>query len=324
MERVIVNVEENDAGGRLDKVLAAHAPSLSRARVQALLAKGHVADDAGALVSDASRKVRTGDAFVITIPPAVDADPVPQDIALDIRYEDDHLLVLNKPVGLVVHPAAGNHDGTLVNALLAHCGESLSGIGGVKRPGIVHRLDKETSGLMVVAKTDAAHQGLAAQLADRSLKRVYHAIVWGVPNPSKGRIETGIGRDKKNRKKMAVVSGGKNAITDYETAETFGLLAARVVCRLQTGRTHQIRVHMGHSGHHLVGDSVYGKSTARRFLKLQKAPPDVADTMLSFPRQALHAAEIAFLHPVTGKKISVAADCPEDMISLLEMLRGSI
>jgi 23S rRNA pseudouridine1911/1915/1917 synthase len=321
METLTIKAAEGDAGQRLDKVLALHAPGLSRARLQALIDGGHVTSG-GKPVTQASKKVKAGEAYAVTIPPAEEAEPVAQDIALDIVYEDKDLLVINKAAGMVVHPAAGNHDGTLVNALLAHCGSSLSGIGGVKRPGIVHRLDKETSGLMVVAKNDAAHHGLSEQLSSRTLKRVYQAIVWGVPSPRKGRIETNIGRSKTNRQKMAVLaSGGKEAVTDYAVLENFALTASLVECRLQTGRTHQIRVHMAHIKHWLVGDPVYGRSAVRKFLNLQKTDEKTAAALLSFPRQALHAARLEFIHPIGKNKVSLAAELPEDMKKLLAVLK---
>jgi 23S rRNA pseudouridine1911/1915/1917 synthase len=320
MQTITVTVDEETHGQRLDKVLAAHAEGLSRARVQALMDEGKVTRN-GAVFDDASYKVRLDETYVISVPPAVDATPEAQEIPLDIVYEDEDLLVLNKSPDMVVHPGAGNHDGTLVNALLAHCGDTLSGIGGVRRPGIVHRLDKETSGLMVVAKNDAAHQGLSAQLSSRTLKRVYHAVVWGMPQPAAGRIETQIGRHGTNRKKMAVLeAGGREAITDYRTLETFGLVASRVECRLQTGRTHQIRVHMAHQQNWLVGDPVYGKPAAARYVKLHKVPEKAAAALLDFPRQALHAAQLEFIHPLRHNKVSLAAPLPADMAELLAAL----
>jgi 23S rRNA pseudouridine1911/1915/1917 synthase len=322
MNTFTVHTTENDLGQRLDKVLAAHAPDLSRARIQALIDAEHVVSD-GKPVTTASRKVKTGEVYLITVPPVIEATPKAQQIALDIAYEDDDLLVINKAAGMVVHPAAGNHDGTLVNALLAHCGASLSGIGGVARPGIVHRLDKETSGLMVVAKNDAAHHGLSTQLSTRTLKRVYQAIVWGLPSPAKGRVETRIGRSKTNRQKMAVLAGGgKEAVTDYAVLDHFGRIASLVECRLHTGRTHQIRVHMAHLQHWLVGDPVYGRPSAKKFLTLQKADDKTATALLTFPRQALHAAEIEFIHPIRKNKVSLTAALPEDMKKLLATLKN--
>ena len=285
-----------------------------------MLAGGHVLR-ADKPFDDSSYKVKEGEVFYITIPPAIEATPQPQKINLDIVYEDKDLLVLNKAPDMVVHPAAGNHDGTLVNALLAYCGDQLSGIGGVKRPGIVHRLDKETSGLMVVAKNDAAHQGLSRQLAERTLKRTYQAIVWGLVSPASGRIETQIGRSPSNRKKMAVLEGGgKTAVTDYKKLDSFGLTASLVECKLHTGRTHQIRVHMAHLKHWLVGDPVYGRPAAQKFLRLNKADPDLAAALLQFPRQALHAAALEFIHPISETRVSLTCPLPEDMQGLLHVL----
>jgi 23S rRNA pseudouridine1911/1915/1917 synthase len=321
METITVKVSDAQDGQRLDKVLAAGAGGLSRARLQALIEAGHVTGTGGP-VTDSSRKTKAGEVFDITVPHAIEAVPVAQAIPLDIVYEDSDLVVINKPADLVVHPAAGNHDGTLVNALLAHCGDALSGIGGVKRPGIVHRLDKETTGLMVVAKNDAAHHGLSAQLSTRALTRVYHAIVWGVPAPVEGRIETQIGRHKTNRKKMAVLDGGgKEAVTDYRILETFGLWGALVECRLKTGRTHQIRVHMAHIGHPLVGDPLYGKASPAKFAKQMKIPPTAAAALAAFTRQALHAAQLEFIHPISENRISLQAELPPDMKNLLQTLR---
>jgi len=315
----IVTAKE-DKGQRLDKVLAAHLSEFSRARLQALITGGHVLR-ADKVFDDSSYRVKEDETFYITIPPAIEATPQPQEIKLDIVYEDKDLLVINKAPDMVVHPAAGNHDGTLVNALLAYCGDQLSGIGGVKRPGIVHRLDKETSGLMVVAKNDKAHHGLSEQLAGRTLKRTYQAIVWGMVSPPAGHIETQIGRSPTNRKKMAVLNGGgKVAITDYQKLEGFGLIASLVECRLQTGRTHQIRVHMAHLKHWLVGDPVYGRPAVQKFLKLNKIDPDLALALLTFPRQALHAAALEFIHPISETKVSLTCKLPEDMQGLLKVL----
>lgn len=321
MERLEVKAANEDQGQRLDKVLTRHAPQFSRARLQSLIEAGHVTAG-GKPMTGASQRVKAGDVFIVTVPPAQEAEPEPQDIALDIVYEDKDLLVINKAPGMVVHPAAGNWDGTLVNALLGHCGTELSGIGGVKRPGIVHRLDKETSGLMVVAKNDAAHKGLSEQLSSRSLTRVYEAIVWGNVTPATGRIETNIGRSRANRQKMAVQEdGGKEAVTDYRLLESFGLVASLVECRLQTGRTHQIRVHMAHIKHWLVGDPVYGRGTITRFLKLHKVPEKTAEALKEFPRQALHAARLEFVHPIRQNKLKFAAEAPDDMKNLLRQLR---
>ena len=321
METITVKVLDQDGGQRLDKTLAGHIADMSRARLQGLIEGGHVSQNS-APVTDSSRKVKAGEEFTIVIPPPVAADPVAQDIALDIVYEDDDLIVINKAPDMVVHPAAGNPDGTLVNALLAHCGDNLSGIGGGKRPGIVHRLDKETSGLMVAAKNDKAHQGLSEQLSTRTLKRVYQAVVWSLPSPARGIVETQIGRSRSNRKKMAVLeTGGKEAITEYQTLEAFGILAGLVECRLQTGRTHQIRVHMAHIGYPLVGDPVYGKSSPTRFLRQHKVGDALSRAMLDFPRQALHAAQLEFIHPISENRISLRADLPADMQGLIAALR---
>lgn len=323
MERFTVQSLETDRGQRLDKVLTAHLPQFSRARLQALIEQGMVALN-GVTVSGGSLKLKGGEVFTVDVPPAIDATPQAQDIPLDIVYEDDDLLVINKSPDMVVHPAVGNHDGTLVNALLAHCGETLSGIGGVKRPGIVHRLDKETSGLMVVAKNDAAHQGLSAQLSSRTLKRVYHAVVWGSLSPTSGRIETQIGRSPTNRQKMAVLeTGGREAVTDYTQLENFGLVAALAECRLQTGRTHQIRVHMAHIQNWLVGDPVYGKPAIGKYMRLHKVPEDTAQALSGFPRQALHAAQLEFIHPIGKNKVSLKAPPPRDMQQLLHTLRAA-
>jgi 23S rRNA pseudouridine1911/1915/1917 synthase len=310
------------AGQRLDRFLAGALPDLSRMRLKTLIQSGQVSLN-GETITEPSYRVKPGESFTVTVPPAVDATPQAQDIALQIVYEDDALIVVDKPAGLVVHPAPGNPDRTLVNALLAHCGDSLSGIGGVRRPGIVHRLDKDTSGLMVVAKTDAAHAALAAQLADRSLKRTYHAVVWGAPSPRSGTVDRPIGRDPRNRKRMAVVSrGGKEARTHYKVLEAFGPaaepIAALVECRLETGRTHQIRVHMAALGHPLIGDPLYGRARRGRTSRLD---PETRDAVAGFDRQALHATALSFRHPTSGKMLNFQAPPPPDMKALLGTLR---
>ena len=301
------------APARLDKALA-DATELSRARVQALIAEGAVVVS-GELASSTSAKVASGATFAITQPPAIEPEAKPQDIALEVAFEDEHLIVVNKPAGMVVHPAAGNQDGTLVNALLHHCGGSLSGIGGVARPGIVHRIDKDTSGLLVVAKSDAAHEGLAAQFAAHTVHRRYLAVCGGHPSPTNGTIEGRIGRSDSNRKKMAVLekksSRGKHAITHYTLLDRLAHCAL-IECRLETGRTHQVRVHCASIGHSLLGDPLYG--TAPKPLK-----PLL--TQLSFARQALHAAELGFNHPVTGEKAHFEATLPPDMRELIDELR---
>ena len=302
-------IDESQAGKRMDAALAASLPELSRTRIQSLLEAGAISGP----YLNASRKVQMGEAFVIDIPPVVEAIPRGEDLPLTIVYEDSDMLVIDKAAGMTVHPAPGNMEHTLVNALISHCGDSLSGIGGVRRPGIVHRLDKETSGLMVAAKNDAAHAALSAQLADRSLSRLYLAAVWGRPAPAAGRIEQPLARSPRDHKKMAVVGGGKPSITDYSTVRNLGLTAALMSCKLHSGRTHQIRVHMAHIGHPVIGDPLYGK---RLTASLRKAAPQAA----AFPRQALHAAEIGFIHPRTGEAMRFASGLPTDMQKLLDSL----
>jgi 23S rRNA pseudouridine1911/1915/1917 synthase len=304
-----VAVPPDRAGERLDRVLAAALGDLSRSRLKALIEGGRVSAD-GRTVMDPAERVKPGCVYQVIVPLPVPCDPVPQAIALSIVYEDELLLVLDKPPGLVVHPAAGNPDGTLVNALLAHCAGRLSGIGGVVRPGIVHRLDKDTSGLMVVAKTDAAHAALSAQFADRSLSRDYLAVVRGVPHPAGGVIDAPIGRDPLHRKRMAVVArGGRSAVTRYRVLSASGGTAALVECRLETGRTHQIRVHLAARGHPVVGDALYGRAGAG-------APR----AMRTFPRQALHAARLRFVHPAREETMLFERDPPADMRELIAEL----
>ncbi len=297
---------------RLDKALA-DATDLSRARVQALIAQG-VVEVAGVLATSPSAKVAGGTPFRIRVPAPAPAQAAPQDIALDIAFEDEHLIVVNKPAGMVVHPAAGNRDGTLVNALLHHCRGQLSGIGGVARPGIVHRIDKDTSGLLVVAKSDAAHEGLAAQFAAHTVHRRYIAVCGGHPLPASGTIDERIGRSDANRKKMAVLdknsSRGKHAVTHYTVRQRL-VDAAVIECRLETGRTHQVRVHCASIGHALLGDQLYGK-TPKSLKPLL--------SQLGFARQALHATELGFLHPLTGQHVSYCATVPRDMQELIDEL----
>ena len=295
---------------RLDKVLA-DVSGLSRERVKALLLEGRITI-AGVVASQPSAKIQPGTTFEIAVPRAIPAEAEAQDIPLAIVFEDEHLVVVDKPPGLVVHPAAGNLDGTLVNALLHHCRGQLSGIGGVARPGIVHRIDKDTSGLLVVAKTDVAHEGLARQFADHSILRSYRAVVSGTPRKSAGRVEGAIGRSSANRKKMALVEDGrgKHAVTHYKVLEPLKS-AALVECRLETGRTHQVRVHMSSIGHPLLGDPVYGHTPA-------SLRPVLAD--LEFRRQALHAAELGFVHPVYLETVRFVSPIPADMAALIERL----
>lgn len=305
------------AGQRLDKALAALFGDLSRARLQALVQAGHVTRD-GVPVTTASIKVAVGDRVQVTLPPPVAAAPQPEAIPLSIVFEDPHLLVVDKPAGMVVHPAAGHTGGTLVNALLHHCRGGLSGIGGVLRPGIVHRLDKETSGLIVVAKSDAAHAGLAAQFADRSLSRTYCALSRGIPTPATGTIDAPIGRHPADRQRMAVrASGGKPAITHYRVEEPFRAVpAARLTCTLETGRTHQIRVHLAALGFPLIGDPVYGPRPGR----LNQGPVDRVATTLG--RQALHAMRLACRHPISGRMVEFDSPMPRDLSDAIEILRG--
>ncbi len=303
---------------RLDKALAEACADLSRSRLKALILAGDVARN-GKIVTDPSAKVVSNDEITITLPPPIPAEPIAQDIPLEIVFEDEHLLVLNKPAGLVVHPAPGNPDGTLVNALIAHCGDSLKGIGGVARPGIVHRLDKDTSGLLVVAKTAKTHEELSRAFAAHDIIRAYLALVRGKPRPHKGRIEGNIGRSRSNRKKMAVLaSGGRHAVTYYEVKRSYGLedspMASLVECRLETGRTHQIRVHMAHMGHPVVGDPAYGRG-----MRL-KGGRDVPEVLKGFARQALHARELGFTHPVTGEELHFTAEPPADFAALTRAL----
>ena len=296
-------------GGRLDRFLAGCFPDLSRSRLKDIILGGGVTVGAE-VIRDPARKLATGDVCTLVVPTPSPAAPVPQAIPLDIVFEDDALIVIDKPVGLVVHPGAGNEDGTLVNALLAHCGASLSGIGGVLRPGIVHRLDKDTSGLIVAAKTDRAHAGLAAQFADRRLSRTYLAVVRGVPMPATGRIDGAIGRHPRHRQRMAVVGrGGRPAATRYAVDRSFGRTAALVSCMLETGRTHQIRVHMASIGHPVVGDPLYGRPPA--------GTDPVAVRLRGFPRQALHAARLALRHPISGEALVFERPVPADMAGLI-------
>lgn len=303
------------SGARLDKALA-EASGLSRARVQALIEEGRVAV-AGRPATSASLKVAAGTPFRIDIPPAAPAEAAPEDIPLAIAFEDEHLIVVDKPAGLVVHPAAGNLSGTLVNALLHHCRGKLSGIGGVARPGIVHRIDKDTSGLLVVAKTDAAHEGLAAQFAAHSVHRRYIAVVAGHPSPPEGTIDARIGRSDADRKKMTVLpnnsSRGKSAITRYKVVHRLES-SAQIECRLETGRTHQVRVHCASIGHPLLGDPAYGRTPKPLRPVLER---------LGFARQALHAAELGFRHPVTGQMVQFRSNLPQDMMELIDQLTRS-
>ncbi|MCX9147843.1 RluA family pseudouridine synthase [Erythrobacter sp. WG] len=304
-----------EAPARLDKALA-EATGLSRARVQGLIEDGRV-EIAGRPATSPSAKVAAGTAFAVHVPPAAPAAAGPEAIPLVIAFEDAHLVVVDKPAGLVVHPAAGNLTGTLVNALLHHCRGQLSGINGVARPGIVHRIDKDTSGLLVVAKTDAAHEGLAAQFAAHTVHRRYLAVCAGHPSPAQGTIDARLGRSDGDRKKMTVLpnnsSRGKSAITHYRTLERLDGSAV-IECRLETGRTHQVRVHCASIGHPLLGDPAYGRTPKSLRPVLER---------LGFARQALHAAQLGFVHPVSGENVLFRSDCPQDMATLIDQLRHS-
>ena len=331
------SVEPEDDGARLDKWLAARS-ELSRSRLQALIAEGAVSRD-GVAVTSPTRKVREGETFELALPPPVDATPQAEDIPLDIVHEDESLLVVNKPAGMTVHPAPGSRSSTLVNALLHHCTD-LSGIGGVMRPGIVHRIDKDTSGLLVVAKSDRAHGKLSKQFAKHTVHRRYECFTRATPKPRSGRAVSRIGRSPHDRKKMAVVRGtwnapetteqGRVAITNYETLATYGQLPgaalgtgrfSKVECRLETGRTHQIRVHLAHLGCPLLGDPLYGRGRAWR-ASSHPAEVAVAAYLSEFKRQALHAREIGFIHPDSGEEVRFSAEMPSDMRELGALLEA--
>lgn len=323
-----LTVDAADAGNRLDAVLAAHIDALSRNRIQSLIKSGDVTVG-GAKIVEPKFRVNEGDALALSLPEPEDPEPKGENIPIAVVFEDEHLIVINKPAGLVVHPGAGNWTGTLVNALIYHCGDSLSGIGGVKRPGIVHRIDKDTSGLLVVAKTDQAHQGLAAQFADHGrtgpLERAYSALVWGAPSNLKGTIDANLARSQTNRQKMAVVkTSGRHAITHWQVKERFGVadepaLASLMECRLETGRTHQIRVHMAHIGHPLIGDDDYGSGFKTKINRLKDPLKTVVG---SFDRQALHAGLLAFEHPANGNTLRFESPYPADFANLLLSLQN--
>jgi 23S rRNA pseudouridine1911/1915/1917 synthase len=321
--KLVVAAEE--AGERLDRVLAQRVAELSRSRHKALILAGRVAID-GATIRDPGHRVNAGAAIVLDLPPPANAALAPESIALNIVFEDDELIVIDKPAGLVVHPAAGNWSGTLANALLAHCGESLAGVGGVKRPGIVHRLDKDTSGLLVVAKTDRAHRALSRQFADhgrgKALRRGYLAFVWDVPERPRGTIDKPIGRHPRSREKMAVRAGGRAAVTHWEVLERYrgrdgAPVASLLACRIETGRTHQIRVHLASSGHPLLGDEVYGggfKTKANQLGEEGRA------ALAALGRQALHAYLLAVEHPSQGTNLEFRSELPDDLLRLRRSL----
>lgn len=304
-------------GQRLDRFLADAIGTLSRSRVKTLIEQGHARRD-GEVLSEPSEPVRPGAIYELALPPPAPASPQPQAIPFPILHEDADLIVLDKPAGMVVHPAPGNEDGTLVNALLAHCGEQFTGIGDERRPGIVHRLDKGTSGIMVVAKTQLANNVLTAAFAERDLDRAYLALVWGLPSPLAGDIEGDIGRDRRDRKRMAVVTrNGKPALTRYRVLRAWGTAVSLLECRLATGRTHQIRVHLASRGHPVVGDPLY----LRRIPAVARSVPEpTRHQLLDFPRQALHATRLGFAHPRTDMVLSFSSQPPEDMGEILTSL----
>jgi len=314
----VVTAGPDAAGGRLDRLLAAALPQLSRSRLKALIEAGQVHCDGKAVTSPAA-KVKDGQTFAIIVPEVKPVALAAQAIPLEILYEDSDLIVLDKPAGLVVHPAAGNPDGTLVNALIAHCGPGLTGIGGERRPGIVHRLDKGTSGVMVAAKTQAAHAGLVELFAARDIERSYLALVWGRPDPVQGTLTGNIGRSPRNRKKMAVLPrGGRPAETGYKVLRGFqNGRVSLVECRLKTGRTHQIRVHLAAAGHPLLGDPLYGGGDSRRAKSL---PPPAQAALAALGRQALHAKTLGFVHPVTRKTLQFKSELPSDLSILISSL----
>ena len=327
-QRLEVVVEGDEGFARLDRVLAVRSPDLSRSRLKALILAGHVTVK-GTPIRDPAYHVAKGDTITIDVPEAVAAEPEGEAIALDIVFEDDDIIVINKPKGFVVHPAAGHESGTLVNALIAHCGASLSGIGGVKRPGIVHRLDKDTTGLMVAAKNDRAHKSLTEQFADHgrtgAMRRGYRAFAWGVPNRQRGTVDAPIDRHPHAREKMAVRDSGRQAITHWEVTESFNErggnpIATLLACQLETGRTHQIRVHLAHIGHPLLGDGVYGPhfKTKANTLGLQGQA-----ALAALGRQALHAYHLTIEHPRTGEILTWEAGLPEDLLLLQNALRAA-
>ncbi|OAM76134.1 RluA family pseudouridine synthase [Devosia elaeis] len=324
-EPIAFAVDQSMAGGRLDAVLAGAQQALSRNRIKDLILAGAVSVD-GKPIGEPKYRLKGGETIVLVAPPPEDPEPQPEDIPLDILYEDDHLIVINKPVGMVVHPAPGSPSGTLVNALIHHCGDSLKGIGGVKRPGIVHRLDKDTSGVMVAAKTEKAHKHLSEQFADHGrtgpLHRAYIAYAWGATQSGMGTVDAPLGRDPGNRLKQAVLKSGREAITHYAVEARFGgdgWDITRIQCQLETGRTHQIRVHMAHIGHPLVSDLLYAPGFAT---KVNKLPEPLANIIRNLGRQALHAAELGFEHPQTGEEMLFEAPLPDDLQELEDALES--
>ena len=321
----LATVEEHHVGLRLDKFLSLALPDISRSRLQNLVEAGAVTLGTKPMGS-ATYKVKLGESFTLTMPDVVALALIPSHTVLDVVYEDDDILIINKPPGMTVHPAAGTREDTLVHALLGHCGASLSGIGGVARPGIVHRIDKDTSGLLAVAKNDAAHQHLSAQLKSREMKRTYMAFVWGTLNPKEGTVDAPIARHRRFRQQMAIVEGGKEAVTHYETLAAFRCpgtitpLATKVMCNLDTGRTHQIRVHMAHMKTPIMGDNTYGATTTTRLNRLKSGGLSVPEAAIAslhlLNRQALHAAELVLIHPKTNESMHFACDLPTDLVAL--------
>lgn len=315
-QKIELTIKQEDKGKRLDLFLKEKLEDFSRSRIKKLI------DDSNITINNRktspSYKVKEFEKVTVFIPQAVTDTPKPVDIPLDIVYEDEHLIIINKPCGMVVHPGAGNYDNTLVNALLYHCKDNLSGIGGVKRPGIVHRIDKDTSGLLVVAKDDFTHNHLSEQFSKHSIKRAYKAVIYGMIMPKEGKIETNIGRCSNDRKKMCVLeSKGKKAITHYKTIKNYSINASLIECRLETGRTHQIRVHLTHMGHPLIGDQTYKKN--KKFNKLKLNLKQI-EAIKNFNRQALHAYELGFIHPKTGKEVFFCIDLPNDINKLISYL----
>ena len=323
--RVQCLAQEEHRGSRIDRFLAENLPQdtpLSRTRIKALILDGELSVD-DEVVLDPSRTVQAGAEYVLSIPPAESLELVGQNIELDVLFEDEHVIVINKPAGMVVHPGPGQPDGTLVNALISHCGDGLTGIGGVMRPGIVHRLDKDTSGVMMAAKSERAHHRLGEMFAAHELDRRYLALVWSVVPQRSGRIEAPIGRSRRDRKRQAVTSSGRHAVTNWQMMRLLPPFASLLECRLETGRTHQIRVHMEHLGHGVVGDPVYGRA-----LRAAMMPDEVSraclGAMRAFERQALHAAVLGFTHPITGEAHEFQVDPPEDMARLIDDVTGAV
>jgi 23S rRNA pseudouridine1911/1915/1917 synthase len=327
VEVEVVSLPPDEPGGRLDRVLAAHLPALSRSRLKELILAGEVTINART-VRDPAAQVKSGDTLTVNLPPPEPPTPQGEAIPLNIIYEDDALIVIDKPKGLVVHPAAGHATGTLVNALIAHCGDSLSGIGGVKRPGIVHRLDKDTTGVMVAAKTDRAHKMLSKQFANKTesaLERVYLAFVWGVPDRPRGTIDAPLDRHRFARDRQAVREGGRDAVTHWELIETYNGIdekpvASLLACTLETGRTHQIRVHLAHMSHPILGDETYGTGFKTKASRLTGPAREALEAL---GRQALHAERLTFEHPKTGEAMEFHSELPPDLVRLRKALTGS-